>query len=69
MSGHDIGDLPEVWLRGPLAQVHPVLAAALYGFQQAREDLARHTTRSGRARTDWRRWAFISGTLPEAWIA
>jgi hypothetical protein len=23
--------------------VHPVLAAALYGFQQAREDLARHT--------------------------
>jgi hypothetical protein len=35
--------VPEVWLRGPLPQVHPLLAPALYGFQQAREDLARHT--------------------------
>jgi hypothetical protein len=26
-----------------LPQVHPLLAPALYGFQQAREDLARHT--------------------------
>jgi hypothetical protein len=26
-----------------LPQVHPVLAPALYGFQQTREDLARHT--------------------------
>jgi hypothetical protein len=31
------------WLRGPLPQVHPLLAPALYTFQQTREDLARHT--------------------------
>jgi hypothetical protein len=35
--------LPEPWLRGPLPDVHPLLAPALYGFQQTREDLARHT--------------------------
>jgi hypothetical protein len=35
--------LPEAWLRGPLPQVNPLLAPALYGFQQTREDLARHT--------------------------
>jgi hypothetical protein len=34
---------PEAWLRGPLRDVHPLLAAVLYGFQQTREDLARHT--------------------------
>ena len=43
MSGHDIGNPPEPWLRGPLSQVDPLIAPALYGFQQAREDLARHT--------------------------
>jgi hypothetical protein len=36
-------ELPEPWLRGPLPDVHPVLAPALYSFQQTREDLARHT--------------------------
>lgn len=35
--------LPEPWLRGPLKDVHPLVAPALYGFQQTREDLARHT--------------------------
>jgi hypothetical protein len=35
--------LPEAWLRGPLAQVSPLLAPALYGLQQTREDLARYT--------------------------
>jgi hypothetical protein len=35
--------LPEPWLRGPLAGVHPLIAPCLYGFQQAREDLAKHT--------------------------
>jgi uncharacterized damage-inducible protein DinB len=35
--------LPEPWLRGPLTGVHPLIAPALYGFQQAREDLAKHT--------------------------
>lgn len=38
------GAAPEAWLRGPMPQVHPVLAAALYGFQQTREDLALHTS-------------------------
>jgi len=36
-------EAPEAWLRGPLPGVHPLLAPALYAFQQAREDLARHT--------------------------
>src|SRR5947209_1844107 len=35
--------LAEPWLRGPLPDVHPLLAPILYTFQQAREDLARHT--------------------------
>lgn len=35
--------LPEAWLRGPLAGVNPLLAPALFTFQQVREDLARHT--------------------------
>jgi hypothetical protein len=35
--------LPEAWLRGPLPEVNALLAPALYGFQQTREDLARHT--------------------------
>lgn len=36
-------DLPEPWLRGPIPGVHPLTAPILYAFQQAREDLARHT--------------------------
>lgn len=36
-------ELPEPWLRGPLADTHPLIAPALYGFIQTREDLARHT--------------------------
>jgi uncharacterized damage-inducible protein DinB len=35
--------LPEPWLRGPIAGVHPLLAPILYAFEQAREDLARYT--------------------------
>jgi hypothetical protein len=34
---------PEPWLRGPLPDVNPLLAPALYSFQQTREDLATHT--------------------------
>jgi uncharacterized damage-inducible protein DinB len=34
---------PEPWMRGPIEGVHPLIAPALYGFQQAREDLARFT--------------------------
>lgn len=30
-------------MRGPIAGVHPLLAPLLYCFQQAREDLAKHT--------------------------
>ena len=35
--------LPEPWLRGPIAGVDPFRASILYSFQQAREDIARHT--------------------------
>jgi hypothetical protein len=35
--------LPEPWLRGPIAGVHPLVAPVLYAFEQAREDLARST--------------------------
>jgi uncharacterized damage-inducible protein DinB len=38
-----MADLPEPWLRGPIAGVNPFAAPILYAFQQAREDLARHT--------------------------
>ncbi len=38
-----MADLPEPWMRGPIEGVHPLIAPALYGFQQAREDLARWT--------------------------
>lgn len=36
-------DLPEPWMRGPIPCVHPLIAPVLYSFQQAREDLAKHT--------------------------
>jgi uncharacterized damage-inducible protein DinB len=35
--------LPEPWLRGPVPDVHPLIAPILYAFQQAREDLAHFT--------------------------
>jgi uncharacterized damage-inducible protein DinB len=38
-----MADLPEPWMRGPIEGVHPLIAPALYGFQQAREDLAKFT--------------------------
>jgi hypothetical protein len=34
---------PEPWLRGPLAGVSTLTAPILFAFQQAREDLAKHT--------------------------
>jgi len=40
--------------------VHPVLAPALYGFQQTREDLARHTA----GLTDSQVWARPHGLAP-----
>ncbi len=39
----DSVELPEPWLRGPLAGVHPLLAPTLHAYAQAREDLARWT--------------------------
>ena len=36
-------NLPEPWLRGPIPDVHPLIAPILYAFQQAREDLDRFT--------------------------
>jgi hypothetical protein len=33
----------EAWLRGPIADVDPLIAPVLYTFTQAREDLARWT--------------------------
>jgi hypothetical protein len=38
-----MSDLPEPWLRGPIAGLNPALAPAIYVFQQTREDLAAHT--------------------------
>lgn len=35
--------LPEPWMRGPIAGVHPLLAPVLYSFQMAREDLEKFT--------------------------
>lgn len=34
---------PEPWLRGPLPGVHPLIAPALYGFQQTREEIDHFT--------------------------
>ena len=34
---------PEPWLRGPIPEVHPLVAPVLYAFEQAREDLAHYT--------------------------
>jgi len=36
--------MEEPWLRGPIPGVDPLVAPIFYAFQQAREDLARHTT-------------------------
>ena len=52
--------MPEAWLRGPLHDVHPLLAPALYGFQQTREDLARHTA----GLTTGQVWARPHGLAP-----
>ena len=39
-----VNEKPEPWLRGPMADVHPLLAPILYSFQQAREDLDHWTS-------------------------
>lgn len=35
--------MEEPWLRGPVADVHPLVAPVFYSFQHAREDLAHYT--------------------------
>ena len=44
---------PEPWLRGPLPGISPLIAPVLYAFQQAREDLTKHTV----GLTDDQTWA------------
>ncbi len=34
---------PEPWLRGAIPDVNPLLAPIFYSFEQAREDLSKHT--------------------------
>jgi hypothetical protein len=51
---------PEPWLRGPIANVSPLIAPVLYAFQQAREDLANHTE----GLTDEQVWARPFGLAP-----
>jgi uncharacterized damage-inducible protein DinB len=36
-------NLPEPWLRGPIPGVDPLIAPVLFAFEQAREDIAKHT--------------------------
>ena len=38
-----MSDPIEPWLRGPLADIHPLLSPLLYSFQQASEDLRKWT--------------------------
>lgn len=55
-----MSELPEPWLRGPIAGVHPALAPAFYVFEQTREDLATHT--AGLSAADV--WARPHGLAP-----
>ncbi len=41
MSANSVAGDAEPWLRGPLADVHPLLMPSLHSFTQTREDLAR----------------------------
>jgi uncharacterized damage-inducible protein DinB len=52
--------LPEPWLRGPIPGISPLIAPVLYSFQQAREDLAKHTE----GLTDDQTWARPFGLAP-----
>jgi hypothetical protein len=55
-----INDTPEPWLRGPIPDVHPLLAPVLYSFEQAREDLDRWTS----GLTDAQIWDHPHGLAP-----
>lgn len=51
---------PEPWLRGPIPEVHPLLAPILYSFEQAREDLDNWTA----GLTDAQIWDRPHGLAP-----
>jgi uncharacterized damage-inducible protein DinB len=55
-----MAELAEPWLRGLTLDVHPALAPTLHAFQQAREDLARHTA----GLTPEQIWASPHGLTP-----
>jgi hypothetical protein len=52
--------MAEPWLRGPIPGISPLIAPVLYSFQQAREDLAKHTE----GLTDDQTWARPFGLVP-----
>jgi hypothetical protein len=54
------GEYIEPWLRGPLADVHPLLAPTLHAYAQAREDLASWTD----GLTDAEIWSRPQGLAP-----
>ena len=48
------GNLPEPWLRGALAGVHPLVMPVLFSFAQVREDLRKHTVHLSEKQVWWR---------------
>lgn len=58
MAGNSVE--PEPWLRGPLAEVHPLVTPALHAYSQAREDIARWTD----GLTDAQIWSRPLGLAP-----
>jgi DinB superfamily len=54
------GEYIEPWLRGPLADVHPLVAPTLHAYAQAREDLAKWTD----GLTDAEIWSRPHGLAP-----
>ena len=50
---------PEPWLRGPIADVHPLVMPVFFSFAQVREDLAKHTEGLSREQV-WRKASHAS---------
>lgn len=51
-------NLPEPWLRGPIAGVHPLVMPIFFTFAQVREELSKHTA----GLTDSQVWAKPANT-------
>lgn len=60
MSADSLPVDAEPWLRGPIADVHPLLMPTLHSFAQVREDLARWT----QGLTDTQVWLRPHGLTP-----